>query len=287
MAFILKKSLDHGTSNPIVARLSLQILEIIQKCDIDKKKADDISTIYFDSLQRKLLRCWEIQERFIREFNSSVSSYTPPEDGAQSVSIPQISRLEEECHDFLYNAKNYLRDLIRVFNILYETEYEEASEFIKGKKKRPSVVDFSEKTFGSEDARTIFFRNTISSIEELIWSRNAVEHPGGYSGNLLINNFELESDGQIAEPVWLREKEGHVVFGPSAIRSDLNVLINNLLIFGEDVFASWADCHLENPEFFQLVQIPAEKQDPSCPKRWKIGPSNQLLARFNCQKGGQ
>jgi hypothetical protein len=38
MAFEYKKLLDHGTSNPIVASLSLQILEILKQCGFSAAK---------------------------------------------------------------------------------------------------------------------------------------------------------------------------------------------------------------------------------------------------------
>jgi len=36
MPFEFKKVLEHGTTNPIVARLSLQILEILKQCNASK-----------------------------------------------------------------------------------------------------------------------------------------------------------------------------------------------------------------------------------------------------------
>src|SRR5258705_13927453 len=109
MPFVFKKLLDHGTTNPIVARLSLQVLKILGECNLSKETYDKVGDRYLNSLQRKLLRCWEIKERFRQEFNVAVETYKPQPQG-QSVAVPQILRLEEECHNFLYEAKNYIRD---------------------------------------------------------------------------------------------------------------------------------------------------------------------------------
>ena len=67
MPFEFKKVLEHGTTNPIVARLSLQILEILKQCNASKGNQDKVSDLYMNSLQKKLLRCWEIEERFKKE----------------------------------------------------------------------------------------------------------------------------------------------------------------------------------------------------------------------------
>ena len=63
-----KKVANHGTNNPIVARLSLQNLQILQKCKISKEVKDKVGGLYLDSLMKKLLRCWEIEDLFKKSF---------------------------------------------------------------------------------------------------------------------------------------------------------------------------------------------------------------------------
>lgn len=45
-------------------------------------------------------------------------------------------RLEEECNDFLYTAKSFIRDVLKAFNLLYGTGFTDASEYFKRNKKR-------------------------------------------------------------------------------------------------------------------------------------------------------
>jgi hypothetical protein len=129
MAFEYKKLLDHGTSNPIVASLSLQILEILKQCNASKDIQDAVGNLYMTSLLPRLIRCWEIEQRFKEEFAAAVGKYKPPASANAPVEVPQIARLEPECHNFLYEAKNFIRDLLQVVNNLYGTTFEEASEF--------------------------------------------------------------------------------------------------------------------------------------------------------------
>jgi hypothetical protein len=77
MPFEIKKVLDHGTTNPIVARLSLQILEILKQCKASQDIQNKIGELYINSLLKKLLRCWEIEERFKKEFASGASIWMP------------------------------------------------------------------------------------------------------------------------------------------------------------------------------------------------------------------
>jgi hypothetical protein len=91
MPFEFKKVLDHGTTNPIVARLGLQILQILEKCNASKDIQDKVGDLYMNSLQKKLLRCWEIEERFKKEFAAVVDKYRPPAAANAAVEVPQIS----------------------------------------------------------------------------------------------------------------------------------------------------------------------------------------------------
>ena len=83
-------------------------------------------------------------------------------------------------------------------------------------------------------------KEAVPSVEELIAMRNAVEHPEGLSGKLVIANFTLGTDRKLDEPTWHREKDGKLVTEPSSIRDDMDACIHNLLTLGEDVFVSWA-----------------------------------------------
>ena len=136
MPFVLQKVLDHGTGNPIVARLSLQIFQILDQCDLEREKHEAIGNLYLNSLQRKLLRCWEIKERFREGFHVAAETYESSANRGQAINIPNVSRLEEECHNYLYEIKNYIRDLLQVWNLLYGTNFSSASEFSRAQRER-------------------------------------------------------------------------------------------------------------------------------------------------------
>jgi hypothetical protein len=68
MPFEFKKFASHGTNDPIVARLSLQNLQILEKCKITKDVKEKVGGLYLNSLMKKLLRCWEIEDSFKKSF---------------------------------------------------------------------------------------------------------------------------------------------------------------------------------------------------------------------------
>jgi hypothetical protein len=55
MSFTVSRIADHGTGNPIAARLTLQIFAILDQCNLSKEAADHIKAIYMDSLRKKLM----------------------------------------------------------------------------------------------------------------------------------------------------------------------------------------------------------------------------------------
>lgn len=281
MAFIIKQLAEHGTTNPIVARLSLQGLDILKRCNAPEEVKNCVGELLLHTLQPKLLRCWEISQRFQAEFSEKVSSYTPPEKIGNACEVPQIPRLVEECHNYLYEAKNYLRGVLQVINAFYGTSFEEPSEFEKRRNPRPSVVEWAANTFGTGDSRTAFFEEAAKGVMELIWARNAVEHPGGYSGNLVIKNFEAAPDFRISEPHWYREKDGLIQADLGSIGGLMAISVQNLLVIGEDTIASWADRNLENPDIFQLRMIQEADRDQSCPVKWTVDVNPELLAKMS------
>lgn len=114
-------------------------------------------------------------------------------------------------------------------------------------------------------------------VEEAVAMRNAVEHPDGYSGSLVIENFRRDPEDQkLCEPVWHRVKDGRNATEPSSIRADFDAYIHNLLTLGEDVLVSWANGNLELPEFMEIAIIPKERRDPKNPAKYTVGPGPKL-----------
>jgi hypothetical protein len=239
----------------------LQTFAILDACDLSKELADKIKVVYMHSLMKSLLRCGEIamayQSEFVKEMEAC--KRRPPR---AIVTVPSIMRLEEECRNFLYEAKNFIRDTLKAFNLLYGTAFEEASEFLWPKKGRPSLIGFVESTFGPEDDKTKLFKQMLQAVERVVTFRNAVEHPGGYSGTLYMRNFRLEPNGKFTEPGWWLEKNGKKE-SESCIRVDLFAIVQNLLILAEEMIVLWAEDNLRFPQAHRIAILPEERRDPN------------------------
>jgi hypothetical protein len=270
MPFVFKKDLEHGAGNPIVARLSLQILGLLQQTKLSKAQRDAVGLLYHDGLMKKLLTCFEIRERFRAGFNEAVAAIEASRQAGGGYEIPQIPRLDAEARNFLVEAKGFIRDLLRVVNLLYGTDFGEASEFTRAKKNKKgavSLIDFANATFGADDLQTKGLREAGALVDHVVALRNAAEHPEGYSGTLIVRNFEVTPAG-IDEPTWHREKNGKEIHQPSSIRADFETILDGLLIVAEEIFVSWAEKNLGGNGMIVIAQIPEDKRKTEAPVRF-------------------
>lgn len=63
----IQKISDYGTSNPIVARLSLQTTEMMNLTELTKQQKDDVFRVFFSNIQPKLMACYRIKEKLEKE----------------------------------------------------------------------------------------------------------------------------------------------------------------------------------------------------------------------------
>jgi hypothetical protein len=115
------------------------------------------------------------------------------------------------------------------------------------KKPRPSVIGYAEANFQKQPDHIRYLQQLPRCVETFVKMRNAVEHPGGHSGDLVIRNFRFEPDGALSAPDWRRDKDDRTEYGPVSIVDDMRVGVENLLILAEDILVIWAIDHAAFP----------------------------------------
>ena len=60
MAYVIVKTSEHGTSNPIVARLSVQSQQLMEPFSLPEEKKGKLWAILHDKVQLQLLSCYGI-----------------------------------------------------------------------------------------------------------------------------------------------------------------------------------------------------------------------------------
>ena len=268
MPFVLRQTSDHGTANPIVARTSVQFFELLKWFPLDEERGDQIIHILHGQVQPRLLTCMEVAHAIWEEIEGIKKSIAEHGIRTQShgrvASLPQIMRFRERVENYLYNAKSALRDLAGVLKPIFGTEFTEA--------RYDKILEWSEKTLGNDAALSQLLRNAQTWIKQVVSMRNAVEHPGGYSGHLNVNNFEFADikEGQppiLVEPTWHLNNDT-----PTAIVPDLRTLLSNMLNFTEE-FVLVSLNQLGINKAAMIVEIPEEKRRKECPVRFEVRPN--------------
>lgn len=263
--FVIKNVSSRGSAHPVVARLLVQMSELIKFSGASQEVKDSVLEVCFESLLSRLGTCWDIWQWLAEEQIRCVTEYVPS-DG-RVIQIPNIDELDREIDKFLYEAKNFLRDLLNnvITKFFPELDFSDASSFFdsRGDGDGPFVKWASEQ-YGAGDGLTRMLRDDQDWIKELVRKRNAVEHPGGRSGNLSVRNIEALPDGKITAPVWCRTDtiEGH-------ISTEMEKYCENLLSFAEEVIIFGC---IEKTSFSQIItfsEIPEAERNPECPIRFK------------------
>ncbi|MBU3035471.1 hypothetical protein [Tritonibacter mobilis] len=263
--FEVQKISNHGVNNPIVARLAIQSNDLLQWLNVKEAKRQEILAHYME-LMRRLLACFDIENRLVNARTETVEySQKVWREGGHTT--PHVISLEDEVENFLFASKVYLREIARLINLLFEAGLENDSKiFWNPKGQKSQLVRWAEKTFGPKHSTTKMFASEADWISEVARKRNAVEHPGGWSGTLRVKNFERLPDGRIRPPVWALDDDQEVQ--ETDIYKDISVLMDNMLTVAEDVLV---DAIIANPSFPQVMigMIPEQERDESCPVRLK------------------
>src|SRR2546429_139971 len=66
MAFEIRKISDVGVGHPVVARLGVQMSELLNWSGLEKSKQNAISGLYIHTLTWRLLRCYKSRDEIVR-----------------------------------------------------------------------------------------------------------------------------------------------------------------------------------------------------------------------------
>jgi hypothetical protein len=263
MAFEIRKTSNYGTRHSVVARLKVQTHELIQWADLAEDKKRGVVAAYSD-LAERLLKCHEIYRRLTAALNRVMVEVRPNAD-SRVKNVPHLIGLTAEVETFLYEGKNYLRDLLHVIKIFFDAEFDNASAFYdpKGMGKSDLVV-WARKKFGAEDHFATMLASEQEWTEELIRKRNAVEHRGGRSGTLHVKNFTQSPDGCFTLPNWFRDQNE-----PLGLFPDLENYLDNMLTLAEDLLVCCIHHDMEHG-IIQFVEIPPADRRTDCPVRLSV-----------------
>ncbi len=261
MDFEIKKLSDVGTSNPIIARLSIQTNDLVKMFPLTDKQKEDIFGLFGMKVRNRLVSCYKILSKLQDELKKVNETDKNKYFKDNAVYTPSVMDLRYMCESFLYEAKSTLRDILGIFDIFYNKKFPEA-HYNKAYK-------WAKEKFGEDDSLTKMLKDDHDSwIQEMIFKRNAVEHPGGNSGYINIDDIKLiskENPPYFEAPKWYRNNDKS-----SPIHADMAVFIENTLELCEDLLVILLEKLPKGDLPLVIVEIPHEQRDAGCPVRLKV-----------------
>ena len=157
-----------------------------------------------------------------------------------------------------------LRDLADIFTIFFNKDFSNQNRLYE------KILNWAKSEFGVKDPIYVQIKKDYDSwAKELIAKRNAIEHPGGYSGTFYIKDYSyVRHDGanKICEPVWYRNSDQ-----PTHILLDMETYVHNCFTFSEELFVVCLQKMTPIAQMpLKIVGIPEQERDPNNPIRFRV-----------------
>ena len=265
----VKKLLDKGTNNPIVARTTVHISDLMSAYPLSDDERQSILSA-FGSLMRRLLRMQELRDSLSKEYEkirTQVREEGLTQLGEDAYEVPQIMGLDAQAEDFLQAAKLALIDCGSLFEPLYAQTFDHRIDL---------SIAWLEEELGVEHEFVKRLRKHHDVwIKELIDRRNALEHPRKRAkGKLHIENIDIDVAGAKlmgSDPSWhLTGDES------SSIIEDTRILIENILRLAEEILVSSLGVRFPDTPVM-AKEIPEHNRDVKAPVRFVLVPRGNIL----------
>jgi hypothetical protein len=265
MPLTIQQVSNRGTQHPAFSRLVIQTHELLTFTDLTKEDRVAVVEVCRSKLKPRLLKCEEIFDTLQMRLQENMNLVATQDVNPQVRIIPYVEGLEGEAENFAYEVKNYLRDLLGVFELMFGCSLREAKVWYdKG------LVKWARRKFGPDDPLVKLLKSERPWCEEWIKIRNAIDHPGQSHGAVVIYKVRLHPDGFIP-PSWSRDG-----VEPTNLFTHMQVAMHNMLTLAEDVIVLSAKKRCSFPSL-DIFEIPERERDPNAPQRFKWAMKKQAF----------
>jgi hypothetical protein len=256
MAWQITQLSDQGTRNPIVARLKLGLLEVIDMAQISEDKRRLVTEHCFE-IGKDLLLAEKAAVPLmneLREIELRLESEGPrTQDNDRVVETPGVMHLDD-ARVFLKYAKSALNTLSSAMGVILDGNFR-GPHFHK-------IRDHAIQKLGADHHLSKLLIEDQGWIKEILDLRDEDEHPK--SGKPFIRGFNIT---RTPDGMWLADVPRF--FNGAPVLNNLQVYSHNLLTFSEDMIA------LSLADFFspvvELQEIPEADRNPDKPVRFRFG----------------
>ena len=266
MKLVSQKYSNYGTENYIVVRTSIQVQDLVKPFNLTEKQKEDVFGLYLCKIQPSLLRGMEISNRIFKEVRLIERKEVKQDD--HSVHLPAIDSLELDVKEFVNNCHSVLRELSSLFSILYECELDLASKY-------DAMIKKIKSKFSESHPIYTFIHDNQKWLKDIVGRRNAIVHPGGWSGEVQIFNYDLNKDAGdnlIHPPKWSYD-DNNGNFREEYVHLDLPNYLEFVLEFSEYILIKCLEeigLNVSIPIQVSILEIPSEKRNSKAPVKFKI-----------------
>lgn len=253
-----------GASSIYVSRIFLQFKSIIDLVISEGPTKQSLLQQIWD-LNEQLLVCAQLESNIREQLNDAVEKCAniieKNKSGRSTPPLPKIKNLENDAKFFLLTGKQFLIDCFKIISTLTELPLNprEEAHFEKHinwlKQNRPALHKLSST-----------LNNDLPWIRRLSECRNAIEHPGT-GQTITIENIKLLPGNKFSLPTWSYDltKKIQVQESSIPIHQDLDVYLNNMLYFLEEVLLHCISEKISSNRMFSIYQHDEVDINPKCP----------------------
>lgn len=245
-----------GSSNPVVARVLLQGLEILNGAVFDRSIDKKAITRELHAIKKALVACHKVAERVVSHFARVVDEGEkhglPGDDGGSLNLFPQVPDLDADATTFLIHAKRAIRRISQLPSIFFSIPRD--SDFDHLLKRLEKVT--------AAQGMMKFVRDNAPGIRYLSELRNCQEHPKK-SCQTMIDNFKVLPNASVAVPMWYMSGET-----PRPVAVEMRGAIEFLIMMAEAMLIHLVMACVTKK--FPFIVQPIEPVNPTNPIRYRI-----------------
>jgi hypothetical protein len=249
--FKIQKLMDVGTSNSIMASLTIGLHDIVQMAQISKEEKDTINTVNLDIVQN-LTKAEKIGLQICGNIETVMSDLEKTGVQTQSfdrcVNVPSTEGLDD-VREFLKYGKQSLQELVKIINLFCDTgctnpRYDKICAKLK-------------EAYGENDPVLLLVKQDHDGwLKKFLDLRNADEHPEQYipEGKKLYSDFDIN---------WSEPHQKWVVGFPhfyegTSVYELIKTSIHNIFTFAEEINILFLGRKM--PQMVQICKVPEDQQ---------------------------
>ncbi|MBU0485158.1 MAG: hypothetical protein KKB30_11690 [Proteobacteria bacterium] len=260
---------DIGSSNPIVARVFLQSIDMLNFAIFDSeiKKEEVIAKLH--SCKELLVSCFKVATKVSEQIKQKISEIESKgiekdNHGRGLNPFPHILNLEDECGTFLVRLNRAIKAICELPSLFFQLDRTDSNFDYLGKR--------LEGKFGSEFILTKFVQDNAETVRYLIDLRNYHEHPG--ETKTIIENFSLTPDSKIQIPMW-GLSSGEL----RSIKEEMFGSVNLLMEVAEIMFIHCIMGTVSKKFPFIIERIPEDKVEKDKPIYYRLSIDTGMLSK--------